>query len=329
MASLYSKRQIRAAGNALAAGNLSDAEREQALHIIGHWRAAHIEPLHKTLSILERVCEQDEDTVLVSRLKRIETTINKLRRPEHNFILTTLRDIAGCRLIVPTEEDVRQIASDIWATGQCHGITKDYMTNPKDSGYRGIHLVCRHNSEAYGYENLNVEVQVRSRRQHDWATAVEIYDLVTGADLKSGFGSRGQKRYFQLVADLLNDDAADRSTMIKELGGLDEKLHVLNTLREAMNSMYIIYNSDLEISRTDSCLITVDVGLQQITLDVFPDCEEAAAADRYTELESTAQDGLLYLLARAGSLEDLRRAYPNYYSDVSSFVDWLGGQING
>ena len=87
--------------------------------------------------------------------------------------------------------------------------------------------------------------------------------------------------------------------------------------------MYVVYDADSDINRSDSCLITVDVGVQQINLEVFTSEEEDKAANKYTELESGKGEGLVYLLARANSLEDLRRAYPNYYSDISEFVNWL------
>lgn len=161
-----SKKRIRRAGDRLAAGLLDGEERWAALGLVGHWRAAHIEPLHKTLGMLEMICGQDASTILVSRLKRIETTINKLNRPGHKFNLITLRDIAGCRLIVPTDSEVRRIAARIEEAGQCRTVV-DHMHAPKASGYRGIHLVCRYDSPSYGYENMDVEVQVRSRLQHD------------------------------------------------------------------------------------------------------------------------------------------------------------------
>ncbi|WP_165253733.1 hypothetical protein [Adlercreutzia sp. ZJ304] len=222
--------------------------------------------------------------------------------------------------------DVRKISEAIQATGQYYDI-KDYMLNPKSSGYRGIHLICRHDAKSFGYENLNVEVQVRSFLQHDWATAVEIYDMISNANLKFGSGSNEQKRYFQLVSTIMNDAVINRNESIDELRQLDKKLNILASLREVMNSMYVVYNSKSDINRSDSCLITVDVGVQQINLEIFPSDQEDDAAARYTELESSAQDGLVYLLARAGSLEDLRRAYPNYYSDISVFVRWLDSCI--
>lgn len=325
MGGKHSKRRIRKAGSDLAAGSLSAADRQEALRIVGYWRAAHLEPLRKALTMLEGICGGDEDAILVSRLKRIDTIVNKLKRPDYNFALTTLRDIAGCRLIVRGEDDVRRIAEAIWATGQCHDI-KDYIREPKESGYRGMHLICRYDSGSYGYENLSVEIQVRSRTQHDWATAVEIYDMVAGSDLKFGGGSPDQRRYFQLASKIMNqklgDDLARRGEL-DELKDLDKRLRVFSTLREAVDSMYVVYNADYGISRSNSCLISVDVGVQQINVEVFPAGEETEAAEKYTELESRGEEGLVYLLARAGSFEDLRRAYPNYYSDISEFVDWL------
>lgn len=327
MNSKFSKKQIRKAGDKLAAGSLSDEERLEALQIVGHWRAAHMEPLRKTLSMLEEVCGHDESTILVSRLKRISTTINKLSRPGYNFNLTTLRDIAGCRLIVQTDDDVRRVAEAIRAKDQCRD-TKDYMLEPRESGYRGIHLICRHDAQSYGYEKLDVEVQVRSRLQHDWATAVEIYDMITGANLKFGSGSQEQKRYFQLASALMSQDVRDESTALEELKMLDDELRVFAILSEAKDSMYVVYDTDANISRSDICLISVNVGVQQINLEIFDGDEEEIAADRYTKLESGDDVGVVYLLARAGSLGDLSRAYPNYYSDISEFVDWLESCIS-
>ena len=179
------KKKIRKAGDSLAAGQLSDSERLEALELVGHWRAAHIEPLHRTLLEIERICGGDSSTILVSRLKRIDTIVNKLGRESiKNYIhLDTLHDVAGCRLIVNNEVEVLRYADLISQTSMFHQPV-DHMTNPKASGYRGFHIICRHDVPEYGYKQLNVEVQIRSRLQHDWATAVETYDQIRETSLK-------------------------------------------------------------------------------------------------------------------------------------------------
>ena len=72
------------------------------------------------------------------------------------------------------------------------------------------------------------------------------------------------------------------------------------------------------------------MGVQQVDIEVFSPEDEVSAADKYTELETGKEEpGIIYLLARAGSMKDLRFAYPNYSSDISQFVGWLTETING
>lgn len=40
---------------------------------------------------------------------------------------------------------------------------KDYLTKPKPSGYRGIHLTYRYSGAKKEYKNFRVELQIRSR----------------------------------------------------------------------------------------------------------------------------------------------------------------------
>lgn len=324
-----SKKRIRKAGDKLVAGHLSDVERQEELELVGLWRTAHIVPLHKTLLEVEHICDGDTSTVLVSRLKRIGTIVNKLGRPNlrGHIRLDTLHDIAGCRLIVEDEQEVLRYADLLSKTSMYHQ-TVDHMSRPKPSGYRGIHVICRHDVPEYGYKQLNVEVQIRSRLQHDWATAVETYDQIRETSLKFDQGSECERRYFQLASAIMSGDVDDRDAALSELRSLDADLHILEELTAASDSMFVTYEG--EINRSSSCLLTVDLGVQQVDIDVFPPEDEASAADKYTELETNEEmPGVIYLLARAGSLKDLRFAYPNYSSDISQFVGWLTDAING
>ena len=204
----------------------------------------------------------------------------------------------------------------------------NHMTNPKESGYRGFHVICRHDVPEYGYNQLNVELQIRSRMQHDWATAVETYDQIRETGLKFDQGSDLERQYFRLASAIMNNDVNDLDSAIDELRSLDTELHVLEELRAASDSMFV--TCDGEINRSSSCLLTVDLGIQQVDIEVFSPEDEISAADKYTELETGDEaPGVIYLLARADSLKDLRFAYPNYSSDISQFVGWLTKTING
>ena len=83
------------------------------------------------------------------------------------------------------------------------------MTQPRDSGYRAVHLWTR-------YDGLRVEVQLRTQMQHAWAINVENLSLVTGTDYKSGAGSPDVHTWLRLLS---------RSNASTEAGSLPEWRH--------------------------------------------------------------------------------------------------------
>jgi hypothetical protein len=84
----------------------------------------------------------------------------------------------------------------------------DYIANPKNSGYRSYHLVLQHANT-----KRMVEVQIRTRRHHNWATLVESTDLVFKTDLKE----RSQPDDYFKALNLLSsgDDQLDVESIVK------------------------------------------------------------------------------------------------------------------
>ena len=67
--------------------------------------------------------------------------------------------------------------------------SRDYIQHPKPSGYRSIHLVYKYkNPISPEYNGLFVELQIRTRLQLAWATAVETMGTYLGHALKSSEG---------------------------------------------------------------------------------------------------------------------------------------------
>ena len=55
------------------------------------------------------------------------------------------------------------------------------------SGYRGVHLIYRYNSDRKTeYNTLLIEMQLRSQLQHAWATAVETWPAPGFEDTELG-----------------------------------------------------------------------------------------------------------------------------------------------
>ncbi len=78
-------------------------------------------------------------------------------------------------------------------------LRNDYIRNPKEDGYKSIHLIGKFkNSEG---ELRSIELQIRTKVQHSWATAVEIVDLFTNQSLKSNSGKTIWKDFFKHTSD--------------------------------------------------------------------------------------------------------------------------------
>ena len=64
----------------------------------------------------------------------------------------------------------------------------DYINHPReDTGYRGIHLIYRYRSDRKkrAWNGRKIEVQLRTKLQHAWATAVETIGAFKNMALKS------------------------------------------------------------------------------------------------------------------------------------------------
>ena len=103
--------------------------------------------------------------------------------------LNQMQDIAGIRAVVTSVARLRKLQESYVNSGFAHELvnTKDYIDRPKADGYRSVHLIYRyHNRRAVAYENLHVELQLRTQLQHAWATAVETVDAFMGQAIKAG-----------------------------------------------------------------------------------------------------------------------------------------------
>lgn len=133
------------------------------------------------------------------RLKRLPQIVAKLVR-QRNMGLERMQDLAGYRIVVDTNEEVDEVVDDVTSRARPHyevRDTDDYRaTGRAQTGYRAVHLILRRDGRL-------VELQVRSRRQHGWAEAVERAANRTGFPLKDGEGPAEVVGYFRVASDVL------------------------------------------------------------------------------------------------------------------------------
>ena len=189
----FSREEINKAGKLLALADSPDELPEESLVAIGNWRACHGWPLNTfKLWLLEKAKHLDNGSLVAQRLKRLKSIAQKLKRFP-GIKLSQMQDIAGCRAILPTVKHVDGLVLKYRKSDIKHELIRmdDYIREPKASGYRGIHLIYRYFSDKNTtYNDLKVEVQLRSTAQHLWATAVETVGTFTQQALKSSTGKR-------------------------------------------------------------------------------------------------------------------------------------------
>ena len=112
--------------------------------------------------------------------------------------LSRMHDIAGCRLIFSSVDELNEFRAGVLTSRASHELIGErnrynYIMTPKASGYRGVHDVYKYNVNSYSgtpWNGLRIELQYRTIVQHAWATAVEISDIVNATRLKFSEANR-------------------------------------------------------------------------------------------------------------------------------------------
>ncbi len=111
-----------------------------------------------------------------TRIKKPNSIIKKMK--DKNYELTyekmiqNINDIAGVRVIVPLKNDIYTIRNLLSGIPGLHILKeKDYVTNPKKSGYMSYHLIVEvpiNLSQKLIY--VKVEIQIRTIAMDFWAS---------------------------------------------------------------------------------------------------------------------------------------------------------------
>ncbi|MGY3407311.1 hypothetical protein ACVWZV_003424 [Bradyrhizobium sp. GM5.1] len=202
----YSKRRVNDAG-ALVANYVRSEEDEDfgkylsALEIVNNWRSAHNFPLNTFhVGLKRRGRGIDSGIITAQRIKRLTSIEHKLSRFP-TMTLSQMQDIGGCRAIMRSAKAVKVLCEAYAASDIKHALAAndDYVSTPKPSGYRGVHLVYKYFSDRKtDYNTLKIEIQIRSQLQHAWATAVETVGTLQQQALKSSQGEKDWLRFFAL-----------------------------------------------------------------------------------------------------------------------------------
>ncbi|MBX3134049.1 MAG: RelA/SpoT domain-containing protein [Gemmatimonadaceae bacterium] len=341
---LHSRSQVDAAGAFLATFDFESPRFLDAYEVLDNWRSAHALPLHSIQKTLRRRARAVyPHALLAQRLKRVYSTVEKLRRFP-GMKLSRMQDIGGCRAVVTSVRQVRWLEARYLADGEVIASHKDYISEPKESGYRGVHLVYRYTSDqSPGHNGLLVELQVRSRLQHAWATAVETVGTFTSQSLKASEGAESWLRFFSLVSSafafmerspLVPGTPTSARALQKATAELSSALSVKRMLSLYGGALNVTADPErksahyflLSLNPSDAAGSPNSLEIRQYNRDEF-----RKASEEYAELERSLRpgSGAQAVLVAADSLKSLRRAYPSFFLDTTRFLDALDDVLSG
>ena len=171
---------------------------DEAWEALTWWRSLHARPLSAVAANLRYHVDRGDARVqgrieVAQRLKRLDTLIGKLGRERGN--VTQMQDIGGVRAGLPSLRQVYVVRRRLlksWVVLR----ERDYIAQPKSSGYRALHLIVRR----MGYP---IEVQLRTIGQDVWANQVEETGRKFGVDVKFGAGDEHLDSVFLAMAELI------------------------------------------------------------------------------------------------------------------------------
>ncbi len=321
----------------------STAEINNALEIVNSWKAIHSYPLQVFKKRLKNVSEKiDKNALSAQRLKRVSSILKKLKRKYNDnkptMKLTQMQDIAGCRVIMPNIKQVRELYDKYYHNGDLKHKkvnVKDYIASPKLDGYRSIHLVYKYNSDKgkKEYNGLLVEVQIRSKLQHIWATAVETVDFFTKQAIKSNQGEENWKTFFKLVSSafarmenspIVSQTPQNEKELYLQIKEKEKELQVRQKMKQWMES--VKYFDDFKQKKNiQFYLLELDTVLERLNISAFTKKQEKEAIQAYSNAEKRIYNRSEYdvVLVSADNLQDLKKAYPNYFLDTKEFLKQL------
>lgn len=168
-----------------------------AMVAVTWWRSLHARPLSRVAANLRYHVAAEDAAVkghidVTQRLKRRPTIFDKLER-EPTMQLTQMADIGGVRARVPSLRHLQAVSRRLKKTWTIVR-TRDYIKEPRSSGYRAVHHIVRRNGRL-------IEVQLRTFLQDAWANQVEEDSRRLATGYKFGQGREDVHDYYRIVSE--------------------------------------------------------------------------------------------------------------------------------
>lgn len=278
-----------------------------------------------------------KDIVLVGRLKKRDTIINKIKDRHSKMDLVRMHDIAGLRLFFNDVASLKKFRKHFLEADKSvkyrrtNEVDKyNYIAKPNKMGYRGIHDVYEEITE--DPIKMRLELQYRTWVQHSWATTLEIWDSAYGKKMK--FGTETDENtvmFFRYVSELFARFLEKESFMLnmsdkelfKQLIKLDKKTKAIKKLKQiklvnvpknrimSRENSYIVLRKILENANSEVRLQMNFTNSDKVdkVFEIYSKLELSEKKDSSDIVMVTVKKPKIYL----------KKAYNNYFNDLETF----------
>ncbi|MBQ3297017.1 RelA/SpoT domain-containing protein [Candidatus Saccharibacteria bacterium] len=298
-----------------------DSDYKNAVETLNNWREAHGAILDsyydKCVKLAKRI---DKNNIIVAqRLKRLPTIIGKLNRFE-DMRLSSMQDIAGVRIIASDMKQLSAIEKRIVKWKHLKRV-RDYINNPKDSGYRGKHFIFEKNG-------MFVEIQLRTQFQHIWAASVETIDIFRGTSLKEKDDNSYWHDFFCQVSSIFAIAEGTPVISVYSKFGIAELCSLLqeNMGAHQINKKIVSYAltdpivNNEKVKKAYYIVVTLNFKEKKADVISFKESEYHLAFKEYKTREQNNPRTEQTVLIALNQINKIREAYPNYFMNLSNFL---------
>lgn len=293
--------------------------KEDDLALLQEYRKTFQEPVARVFNaVLKRARRIDNKAIVTFRIKRIDTIVEKLIRNQKNangpMQLSRMWDIAGCRCIINTVEDDKLYAllTEIKEEFGKDSKVNDHIRPPKEDGYRSLHIYVKD-----VVSSKRIEIQIRSRKQHNWATLVEIVDLIYGSQYKEigHNGTLGRFLYLYSNAEILSDN--EFSEMLK----VERDNKVFERMSETISKNYLSIRRQWLKNRSNGSYFVITANKRTgSTIDSYSSFERAESA-YYNKYLERRDSNIVLTHIPSSDFNQISIAYSNYILAMHAFFD--------